>query len=452
MITFRWIILRLFWSLLALIPAAFFTLWLAHEYLLPQSNLFDEAIVAVLALALFALAGHVLTREGQRRFDFLHAHGKALLQANRDGEMHDVFALLLQLQRSGLLSERVQQGMQRRLLRSYFPFYADHPERPDFQEQLLLALREGVRAEEAYHVLKAHVLDQKALTLETANLAEELLDYKPEDEALSGFFAEYFLREKKTHYRAEYFYARHLSQDGPLTGEILALCLPRALQPRRRDDFAGWCLVRAFERQTEPADRVRQALWALHQAFQKSRRRDALAREVAALAGQIPPAERATAFAPEKKMGQENVRQAAARWRFRLQQILWEGWSPLRPYKREIALALMILFLFGVLYWSRPFSSSPPQVAEAPAAPPDTANYYSLQVIALKDKRSAEAAADLLQRRQLEVYVLEPRSARGWYRVRVGKYPSARRARLAADSLKAAGLIDDYFVTNYERR
>ena len=79
MSAFRWIILRLFWSLLALIPAAFFVLWAVHAYALPQSNVLDEMLVVLLEAALFAIANYVLTREGERRFNFLQERGRALL-------------------------------------------------------------------------------------------------------------------------------------------------------------------------------------------------------------------------------------------------------------------------------------------------------------------------------------------------------------------------------------
>jgi hypothetical protein len=454
MSTFRWIVLRLFWSLLALIPTAFAVLWFVHRYFLPQSSLFDAVIVALLAAGLFALANHLLTREGERRFAFLQERGQASLQADRETEVQEVFALLLQLLHGGLLSKKQQQGLQRQLLRGYFPFYAEHPERGEFQEQLALAMRTGVRPEEAYHVLKAHALSRGPLTLETADLAEELLDYRPEDEALATFFVERFLAEKKTHYRAEYFYLRYLSSGGPLTGEILALCLPKVLQHPRRDDFAGWCLVRAFDRDTARHPRVRRAMHALHEAYQKSRRHDGLAKQVAARAAQISPQEKDAWRSAEKPIERKSAHEILGHWQFQLRQVLWEGLTFLRPYKREIALGFMVLSLLGIIYFTRPFSfsdQSGPAVSDASAVP-DTTHYFSLQVVALKDKRSADAAAGLLQRRRLEVYVLEPRSSRGWYRVRVGKYPSTRHARLAADSLKAAGLIDDYFVTNYEKR
>ena len=190
MTTFRWVVLRLFWSLLALIPAAFFVLWLVRKFFQAQSNVFDVVVVTLLGAMLFALASHLLTREGDRRFRFLLERGQALLEANRESEMQEVFTLLLQVLHGGLLSEEKRQSLQRQLLRSYFLFYADHSERSDFQEQLTLAMHTGVRPEEAYHALKSHVMSQATLTLATANLAEELLDYRPDDQTLVAFVVE----------------------------------------------------------------------------------------------------------------------------------------------------------------------------------------------------------------------------------------------------------------------
>jgi len=455
MITFRWMVLRLFWALLALIPVAFFVLWFVHAYLLPQSNIFDEVIVALLGAGLFALASYFLTREAERRFQYLQQRGRALLEANREADMPEIFALLLQLQQSGLLSENRKRGMQRELMRTYFPFYAEHPERRDFQAQLVLALHDGVRPQEAYHVLKSYILQRVNLTLEATNLAEELLDHHPEDESLIGYFVEQFLRDQKSHYRAEYFYAKYLARsEGPLTDEILALCLPKILRHPRRDDFAAWSLVRAFDRAAASAPAVRRALYELQQSFQKSRRQDRLAQELAARAAQITPAERAAGREAAKGTARKTTSARLAQWRWQWRQWIWDLRTGLRPYQREITIAALALVLLGIVYFTRPFSFSGPPAPAAPAASAvdDTTHYFSLQVIALKDKRSAESAADLLQRRRLDVYVLEPRAGRGWYRVRVGRYPSMQHARLAADSLKAAGLIDDYFVTNYEPR
>jgi hypothetical protein len=96
----------------------------------------------------------------------------------------------------GLLSERFQQKIKPRLLRQYFSFYAAHPENARHREQLLEALRTGIRAEESYDVLKNFVVTQPALTLPVIDLAEELLERQPDDNDLLVFMTRQYLRER----------------------------------------------------------------------------------------------------------------------------------------------------------------------------------------------------------------------------------------------------------------
>lgn len=453
MTAYRWITLRLFWSLLLLVPVAFAGLWLLHEFVQVGSSLLDPVIVLMLFIALLPPVSYVLTREGLRRFEFLHDRGKALVDAGHEEAVHEVFSLILGVMRSGLLSKTRQESLRRQLLRSYFPFYAEHPEWEYFQQQLLVAMREGVRPEEAYHVLKSFVLNQKKLTLDTANLAEELLDYDPEDEALAAFFVQHFLAEKKTHYRAEYFYGRYLAKGGPLTNEILALCLPKVLVKNRRDDFAGWCYARAFDQTRPEQEQIRRALHGLWEEYRKLQRQDALSKEVALCAARVSAKEKERWPVSQVPRQHKSTAKIWKRWQASANEMVWEVVASARSWKKGLlaGAAGLAVVLSYLLFW--PQEAAPPQPAfvEA-AAQPDTTRYYSLQVAALKTKRSAEAAVQSLQRRKLEAYLLEPQSSRGWYRIRVGKYAGTGAARSAADSLKAIGLIEDFFVTNYEKK
>jgi len=451
MTTYRWITLRLFWSLLLLLPAAFFTLWLLHEFVPLGTSTLDPVIVLMIFVALLPPVSYVLTREGLRRFEFLHERGKALVDAGREDSVHEVFALILGVMRSGLLSRSRQEGLRRHLLRSYFPFYAEHPEWEYFQQQLLVAMREGVRPAEAYHVLKAFVLNQKKLTLDIANLAEELLDHDPEDEALATFFVQHFLAEKKAHFRAEYFYSRYLAKGGPLSDEILTLCLPKVLAHRRTDDFAGWCYVRAFDQARPEQPQVRQALHGLWEDYRNQQRHDALSKQVALCAARLTAREKASWEAPQAQAPRKDAKPLWERWAYVARQVARESLAFLLAQKKLVLLGGtgLAVLLSLLLFWPEGATTNKP-TANTTIAQPDTLHYYSLQVGALKTKRSAEAAVHALQRRKLEAYVLEPQSPRGWFRIRVGKYPSASTARTAADSLKAVGLIEDFFVTNYE--
>ncbi|MGH7455031.1 MAG: hypothetical protein ACRENG_26990, partial [bacterium] len=126
MVSFRWLILRLFWSLLLLPLVAFPLLWFLHEVAFPQAYFADEFVVALVWILVFASTSWVLSRLGMKRFTHLEEAGREALAQNQEEEIEDVFALMQSLFAGGLLSERIQQKIKPRLLRQYFSFYAAH--------------------------------------------------------------------------------------------------------------------------------------------------------------------------------------------------------------------------------------------------------------------------------------------------------------------------------------
>jgi len=451
MTTFRWLVLRLFWSLLLAPWVALGVLWVLHELIFRNLYLYDSLFVLFSISLVVPFVSWLLTREGLRRFEFLHQKGRALIESENPAEIHEALRLMLRVLESGLLSNHLKDQLSRRLLRSYFPFYAGHTDSKEFREQLLLALKQRVRSEEAYNALKAHVLIQSPLTLEVAELAEELLEIKPEDSSLATFFAQHFLAEKKIHFRAEYFYQQILAQRGPLSPAIVQLCLERILQQNRHDDFAAWCCVRAFEQHGGGEERLRQSLFHLHRRMELLQRNDELSRKVAECFAKIPVDEILQWEAPA-------VQQRQASLPFRVQRVAYAlheyGLDLLTLIRREWRWAIAGgagVLIAAVLYVALPSASSKKLAVEsAPVEDENNRKYFSLQVGAVKNLRSAEKHLSPLTARGLEVYLLEPQSQRGWYRIRVGKYRSQNEARFAADSLKSAGIISDYFVSNYD--
>ena len=449
--TFRWFILRLFWTLLAVPLITFMVLWLANEWFLPDTSLSGGLVATAALLTIFPIVSTILTRVGMQRFEFLRASGKSYLKAEAPEQVRTSFDLILQLFDSGLLSNKLQRELQHAWLRSYFPFYAENPENPEYRHHLLEAMHQGIRADEAYHVLKAYVLNREALTLESAELAEELLDHKRDDRALANYFVQHFLEQKRKHYRAEYFYMRHLANDGPLVNQILQLCLEDVLARGRKDDFAVWCLVRAFQR--EPGERweIRQQIGKRYGESRLQQRDDTLASALAACAEQLEPAEitalRAEQQVPRRRPLKVHWQRAA----FALREKLWSWLTPLRPHWHKIVAGVAVMAIGFLIFLILPAPA--PEEVSTPVEVPvveDNRQYYSLQVGAVKQQQSAEQAMQELQARGLHTYLLIPPRAGGWFRIRLGKYESMDAAKMAADSLRAVGIIQDYFVTNYE--
>jgi hypothetical protein len=452
MISFRWLILRLFWSLLLLPFVAFAVLWFLHEVAFSDVYLQDEFVVLLLWVLLFAATSVFLNHLGAERFAYLEAAGHEALAQNQEERAEKIFALMQALFASGLLSKRLQQSLQPRFLRQYFSFYAGHPGHAYYREQLLKALRTGIRAEESYNILKTHVMQQPALTMPVADLAEELLEREPEDHELLAFMTRQYLQEGQTHYRAEPIYARYLAYGGPLTPKIVSLCLRRLVHLQRRDDFAAWCYVRALQQGIPDEPSLRKLLYEIHYLHQHTGRREALANVITTVVSDFTP-EEITGWRTEQQTKQaRSLGFRSARARFRLQQALLGFYSRLRERRKWTYAFASTAVVLGMGYWALSRSPASKPAEATPAMKDSTAVYFSLQVGAVRNVKVAEREAEKWRRRGLEAHVLKAQTSKGWQRLRVGKYRSKQAAQHAADSLRTVGMIRDYFIVNYEKR
>ncbi len=452
MITFRWFILRLFWSVFLLFLLAFPLLWLVHEVAFPGVALADGFIILLFWILLFAGVSLFLSRLGENRFSLLVEAGREAIAKNENAQAENVLALMHSLFASGLPARNFQQKMKRRLLRQYFSFYAARLEKERNREQIRAAWREDIRAEEAYELLKNYVLQQPALTLPTIDLAEELLERQPDDSDLLAFMTRQYLRDRQTHFRAELMFRHYLSRNGPLVPEIISLCLSRLLNLQRHDDFAAWCYVRAFQHGEEKNVALRRLLHETHQRFQQMGRHDALANAVATITRDFSPEEIAGWTVARQEKQTASLRFRAARIVFYLQQQLLKLYSRLREQRRWVYSVIGASILLGAGYFA--LSSKPTKVQPPAASAPQedsTTVYFALQVGAMRSAQIAADEAEKLRRRGLEVHVIKPAPSQRLLRIRVGKYRSKPAAQMAADSLKAAGIVRDYFVTEYEK-
>jgi hypothetical protein len=312
----------------------------------------------------------------------------------------------------------------------------------------------GIHAKDSYEALKAYVIQQPALTLPAIDLAEELLEHQPDDDLLA-FLARHYLQERKTHYRAEHIYTQYLAGDGPMAPEILALCRDKFLRLQRQDDFAVWTFVRACEYGDNENSSIRRMLYQAQQEYQRLRRRDALTNAVTTIVSTFTEDEIAEWRVEQQAEQTKKLQFRVARVFFHLQQWLLEIYSRLRERRKlayVVASGILVLVAVYLVVTSGNFNTQKVSAVETEPAEDPNAVYFALQVAALRKASAAQREAERLQQHGLEAHVLEPETSRGWHRVRVGKYRSRRAAQAAADSLKAVGIIRDYFVANYEKR
>jgi hypothetical protein len=83
-------------------------------------------------------------------------------------------------------------------------------------------------------------------------------------------------------------------------------------------------------------------------------------------------------------------------------------------------------------------------------APETITDPFTLQVAAYLKPSYARAYVDKLKEQGLDAYWREAISAnKKWYQVRVSHFPDKKSARGLGESLKARGIIDDYYVANF---
>ena len=83
-------------------------------------------------------------------------------------------------------------------------------------------------------------------------------------------------------------------------------------------------------------------------------------------------------------------------------------------------------------------------------APETITDPFTLQVAAYLKPSYARAYVEKLKKQGLDAYWREAISAnKKWYQVRVSHFPDKKSARDLGESLKARGIIDDYYVANF---
>jgi hypothetical protein len=122
---------------------------------------------------------------------------------------------------------------------------------------------------------------------------------------------------------------------------------------------------------------------------------------------------------------------------------------------RKIAIGAIsagILFFvvnIGLLLMQNHRAPDPPQ--SAPKEAVAKSNPFTLQVAAYLHRGDAEQYIQKLKQQNLNAYLTEAQGhSKKWYQVRISHFADSAEAKKYGESLKSKGLINDYYVANYE--
>jgi hypothetical protein len=128
----------------------------------------------------------------------------------------------------------------------------------------------------------------------------------------------------------------------------------------------------------------------------------------------------------------------------------------LKPILRWTAVGLagagfvmLVINTAGYLIQSRP---PEPEKIETPPPAVVITDPYTLQVAAYLKVEQAEEYVAQLKKLGLDAYWAKAQGAKSkWYQVRLSHFADKASARAYGDSLKTKGIIDDFYVANYQR-
>jgi hypothetical protein len=116
-----------------------------------------------------------------------------------------------------------------------------------------------------------------------------------------------------------------------------------------------------------------------------------------------------------------------------------------------IALIIALVAVAGWRLYHQPSSQPQPQTRHAVVAEPVITDPFTIQVAAYLQRDDAQEVVDQLIQAGLDAFWTYATSAhRSWYQVKVSHFASREAAQAYGRGLKSKGLIDDFYVANYE--
>lgn len=136
--------------------------------------------------------------------------------------------------------------------------------------------------------------------------------------------------------------------------------------------------------------------------------------------------------------------------------MLWRrsGW-----FRKALAGGMLCLLVVWVVVLVRPARNTGPKEIGPLKTPPAVeqlapiiADPFTIQVAAYLNPDDAKGYVRMLKDKGLDAYWTQATSAnRVWYQVKVSHFPTKAQAQQYGDQLKSKGLIDDFYVANYQQ-
>ena len=439
--------------------------------------------VMLIMAAAFLLIGWISNRWGLSTVQSL-IHEAGLFE--RDGmvaEAENRFQRALAVFDSFLISPAAKKQKAIPLRARIARFYLASASKSDDVEAFLVSyLYANPRDEEVAESWIQHVANRGGLREEHQELAYRIGRAQPKNRTIQSILARYYLMLERTDFPALQTYRRVLGDDRQISAEFLDDLAALFLQERRADEWALEIYLRAIE---------------------QGDHRSAISRGIAACVRWIPPGDRNQpllhkAYGHLKGLDPAEIKKMSAGFKSPVESptksdeprslqtrssFFKTAGAVLQTFYEDITAApLWVLRLIGsglrravqstrsrrvlagllvaglaaavvamvINTVTHLVKVEKPAPLNAEKAPEVITDPFTLQVAAYLKPVYAQKYVEQLKKQDLDAYWREAISAdKKWYQVRIAHFPDKKTARDFGESLKARGIIEDYYVANY---
>jgi len=439
--------------------------------------------VVLIIVAVFVLIGWALNRWGLSTVErLIHEAGGF----ERDGmlsEAENRFQRALAVFDSFLISALIKKQKSGALTARLARFYLARAGRSYESEAFLVSyLQSNPEDEEVAENWILQIESRGGLREEHQELAYLIGSAQPKNRTIQSALARYYLMLERTDFPALQTYRLALAAEKQVPAEFLKNLANLFLREKRADEWALEIYLQAIG-ESHPQPEILRGIAACVRWISLTERNKALLQRAysyldgmdmaeikrvsAGFKYPVPPSDRRVVQRPARKkktflrttgevlqtfyedlttLPQWIIRQirSAIQWAMRsrksrrvLTGILLAGLTA--------AVIVLVINTVGHLVKSeKPVAKKIEKASEAITDP------FTLQVAAYLKPAYAKTYVEKLKKQGLDAYWREAISAnKRWYQVRVSHFPDKKSAREFGESLKARGIIDDYYVANF---
>ncbi|MGD9183282.1 MAG: SPOR domain-containing protein [Desulfobacterales bacterium] len=439
--------------------------------------------VAFIIVTVFVLIGWVLNRWGLSTVERL-IHDAGVFE--RDGmvsEAENRFRRALSVFDSFLISPLIKKQKSGALTARVARFYLARARRSYESELFLVSyLQSNPEDEEVAENWIQQIESRGGLREQHQELAYLIGSAQPKNRTIQSALARYYLMLERTDFPALQTYRRALTADLPVPVEFVKNLANLFLREKRADEWALEIYLQAIG-ESHPQPQILRGIAACVRWISLTERNKPLLQRAytylhgldlaeikkmsAGFKPPVPPSDRRVFQRPTQKK-ESFLRTTGAvlqtfyedltalpLWIFRQVRsaIHWAMQS--RKSRRVLTgvllagltAAVIVLVINTVGHLVKSETPVAQKIEKAPEAITDP---FTLQVAAYLKPTYAKRYVVKLKKQGLDAYWREAISAnKKWYQVRVSHFPDKKSARDVGESLKAKGIIDDYYVANF---